>query len=143
MAWSAAAAGRCTCSATSTVSWQNMLSRTTNTQGQFAVGFISVPNYSYRLVVLASSSAWAGRSGTVTTTTPNPAPPKPPAGTCGAPVQPDRPTPSSGTRCSLHGQPAAGICNHFTCRRLANGVGYLVQARRQFSMSGGRRSPGS
>jgi hypothetical protein len=119
-------------------SWQNMLSRTTNTQGQFAVGFISVPNYSYRLVVLASSTAWAGRSGTVTTTTP-PAPPKPPAGTCGAPANPYGYNFCG--RGSLIFNPAAGICNYFSCiGNFANGVGYLEQCRDgMFSMSGGRR----
>ncbi|MEO7287792.1 MAG: excalibur calcium-binding domain-containing protein [Jatrophihabitantaceae bacterium] len=44
--------------------WQTMLSRLTDTQGQFAVGFISAPAYRYRLVVTASTSALATTSGT-------------------------------------------------------------------------------
>ncbi|HJQ01202.1 MAG TPA: hypothetical protein VJ851_06360 [Jatrophihabitans sp.] len=113
-------------------SWQNMLSRTTNSQGQFAVGFISVPNYTYRLVVLASSTAWPGRSATVTTTTPV-------ASTCGAPANPYGYNFCG--RGTLIYQPATGICSYFSCiGNFWNGVGYLIQCRdATFSMSGGRQ----
>ena len=113
-------------------SWQNMLSRITNAQGQFAVGFISVPDNTYRLVVLASSTAWPGRSGTATTSTPV-------ASTCGAPANPYGYNFCG--RGSLIYHPAAGICSYFSCiGNFWNGVGYLIQCRdATFSMSGGRQ----
>jgi hypothetical protein len=38
--------------------WQNVLVRHTDARGRFTVGFLSAPTYSYRLVVISSSSAW-------------------------------------------------------------------------------------
>jgi hypothetical protein len=46
--------------------WQSMLSRVTNWSGRFTVGFISVVSYQYRLVVIASGSAWGTASGPAT-----------------------------------------------------------------------------
>ena len=46
--------------------WQNMLSRTTDANGQMAVGFIQNTVYTYRLYVLASATATAGASATTT-----------------------------------------------------------------------------
>lgn len=42
--------------------WQNLLTRTTNTAGHFTVGFVSLPDYQYRLVVPATSTATAATS---------------------------------------------------------------------------------
>jgi hypothetical protein len=52
--------------------WQNMLSRVTDSSGAFTVGFISVPDYQYRLLVTASATANTATSAPVTTTTPPP-----------------------------------------------------------------------
>jgi len=43
--------------------WQNMLIRTTNSTGQFTVGFMQPHVFQYRLIVTATSSASGGRSG--------------------------------------------------------------------------------
>ncbi len=51
-------------------SWQNMLSRVTNAQGRFTVGFIATPNYQYRYVVLPTANALATISGEAQTTSP-------------------------------------------------------------------------
>ncbi len=51
-------------------SWQTMLSRVTNAQGLFTVGFISVANYQYRYIVLASAGALGTTSGVVQTASP-------------------------------------------------------------------------
>jgi Excalibur calcium-binding domain len=48
----------------------NMLSRVTNSQGIFTVGFISVPNYRYRFIVAATASALGTTSGVAQTTSP-------------------------------------------------------------------------
>jgi hypothetical protein len=50
--------------------WQSMLSRVTNSQGTFTVGFISVPNFHYRFVVIPSASALGTTSGLAQTTSP-------------------------------------------------------------------------
>jgi hypothetical protein len=50
--------------------WQSMLSRVTNSQGTFTVGFISVANYHYRFVVIPSASALGTTSGLAQTTSP-------------------------------------------------------------------------
>jgi hypothetical protein len=47
-------------------SWQTMLSRVTDWQGKFTVGFISVVSYQYRYLVTESGSALATTSGTAT-----------------------------------------------------------------------------
>ncbi len=52
--------------------WQNMLSRVTNSAGRFTVGFISVPDYQYRLIALASTTANGATSASVLSTTPPP-----------------------------------------------------------------------
>jgi hypothetical protein len=46
--------------------WANVLSRTTDVNGQMAVGFIQTTVYSYRLYVAASATATAAISGTTT-----------------------------------------------------------------------------
>ncbi|HJQ01188.1 MAG TPA: fibronectin type III domain-containing protein [Jatrophihabitans sp.] len=46
--------------------WTNVLSRTTDANGQMAVGFIQNTVYTYRLYVLASATATAAISGTTT-----------------------------------------------------------------------------
>lgn len=46
--------------------WQNVLARQTDPRGVFAVGYLSAPSYSYRLVVVAGSSTWGTTSGTAT-----------------------------------------------------------------------------
>jgi hypothetical protein len=51
-------------------SWQTMLSRVTDSQGLFTVGFISVPNYQYRYIVLASAGALGTTSGVAQTVSP-------------------------------------------------------------------------
>lgn len=43
--------------------WQTMLMRTTNSTGQFTVGFIQPKVFQYRLIVTATNSAYGGRSG--------------------------------------------------------------------------------
>ncbi|MFN2517599.1 MAG: GH25 family lysozyme, partial [Jatrophihabitantaceae bacterium] len=43
--------------------WQTVLSRVTDWDGVFTVGFICVPTYQYRFVVSASGSAWGTTSG--------------------------------------------------------------------------------
>jgi len=43
--------------------WQTMLIRTTNSTGQFTVGFMQPHVFQYRLIVTATSSASGGRSG--------------------------------------------------------------------------------
>lgn len=42
--------------------WQNMLSRTTSSTGQFTVGFIQTHAYEYRLYVVANTTAAAAYS---------------------------------------------------------------------------------
>jgi hypothetical protein len=58
--------------------WQNTVSRVADWYGSFTVGFISVPDYKYRLIVTASGGATGATSGIVATTTPKPPTPKPP-----------------------------------------------------------------
>jgi hypothetical protein len=50
--------------------WQTMLSRVTDSQGTFTVGFISVANYHYRFVVTPSGTALGTTSGLTQTTSP-------------------------------------------------------------------------
>ena len=45
-------------------SWQNVLTRTTDTSGTFAVGFIAPTVQQYRLVTAEASTAWSSTSGT-------------------------------------------------------------------------------
>jgi hypothetical protein len=46
--------------------WQTMLSRVTDWQGKFTVGFVSIVSYQYRYLVTASGSAWGTTSGHAT-----------------------------------------------------------------------------
>jgi hypothetical protein len=44
--------------------WQTILVRTTNSTGQFTVGFVQPRAYSYRLVAAETKTAWSARSAT-------------------------------------------------------------------------------
>jgi hypothetical protein len=46
--------------------WQTMLSRVTDWQGKFTVGFVSIVSYQYRYLVTESGSAWGTTSGHAT-----------------------------------------------------------------------------